>query len=133
MNINLLNLRSKILVLAHQQIQELHVIENLNVYTAVYKTISSNSRRGRKGRYSLIVLNSRENTISLETYGANQFETAARTYLELETKHFEDTQINVVLVNSGDLRKLELSYPNYFMDTKTLVQCLSLIVMDKFF
>ena len=116
-----------------KQIHELHVIENLNVYTAVYKTISNSSTRGRKGHYSLILLNSRENTISLETYGANQFAAAARAYLALETKHFEDTQINVVLVNTGDIRKLELSYPNYFMDTKTLVRSLSLIVMDKFF
>lgn len=125
--------KSDLIAEVKKQIQELHVIENLNVYTAVYTTISSNSTRGRKGHYSLIVLNSRENTISLETYGANQFETAARAYLQLETKHFEDTQINVVLVNTGDLRKLELSYPNYFMDTKTLVQYLSLIVMDRFF
>lgn len=124
--------RSDLIAEVKKQIQELHVMETLNVYTALYKTISSGSTRGRKGHYSLILLNSRENTISLETYGANQLETAARTYLELETKHFEDTQINVVLVNTGDIKKLELSYPNYFMDTKTLVRNLSLIVMDRF-
>ncbi len=115
-----------------KEIQELQVIENLSVYTAVYKTISKNTARGRKGHYSLILLNSRENTISLETYSANQFEAAAQAYLNLERKHFGDKQINVVLVNTGDIKKLELSYPNYFMDTKTLVQNLSLIVMGKF-
>lgn len=124
--------KSDLLEQLKEHIQDLHIIENLNVYTAAYKTISNSSRRGRKGHYSLILLNSRENTISLQTYGTNQFETAARAYLELETKHFDDTQINVVLVNTGDLRKLELSYPNYFMDTKILVRILSLIVMDKF-
>jgi hypothetical protein len=115
-----------------KEIQELQVIENLSVYTAVYKTISKNTSKGRKGHYSLILLNSRENTISLETYSANQFEAAAQAYLNLERKHFGDKQINVVLVNTGDIKKLELSYPNYFMDTKTLVQNLSLIVMGKF-
>jgi putative GTP pyrophosphokinase len=115
------------------EIQELEVIENLSVYTAVYKTISKSVPRGRAGHYSLITLNSRENTISLENYGVSQIEVAAKSYLELERKHFEDKQINVVLVNTGDIKKLELSYPNYFMDTKILVQKLSLIVMGKFF
>ena len=68
----------------------------------------------------------------METYGASQFEVAAQAYLNLERKHFEDSQINVVLVNSGDIKKLELSYPNYFIDTKVLVQNLSLIRMGKF-
>jgi len=121
-----------LLVQVKHAIQELQVIENLNVYTAAYRTISRNTKRGRKGHYSLILLNSRENTISVETYGASQFETAAQKYLELERKYFGDKQINVVLVNTGDIKKLELSYPNYFMDTKTLVRNLSLIMMDKF-
>lgn len=124
--------RSDLIVQVQNAIQELHVIENLSVYTAVYKINSKNTTKGRKGHYSLILLNSRENTISLETYGASQFEIAAQAYLDLERKYFEDKQINVVLVNTGDIKKLELSYPNYFMDTKTLVQNLSLIIMGKF-
>lgn len=113
-------------------IQELHAIENLSAYTAAYKTISKSTATGRKGHYSLILLNSRDNTISLETYGASQFDVAAQAYIDLERKHFEDKQINVVLVNTGDIKKLELSYPNYFMDTKTLVRYLSLIMLGKF-
>ncbi|MBL7556620.1 MAG: RelA/SpoT domain-containing protein [Bdellovibrionaceae bacterium] len=124
--------RAELINLVQKEIQELQVIENLSVYTAAYRTISKNAPKGRKGHYSLIVLNSRENTISLETYGASQFEVAAQAYLDLERLHFEDKQINVVLVNTGDIKKLELIYPNYFMDTKILVQNLSLIVMGKF-
>lgn len=124
--------KDEILERVQKDIQELQVIENLSVYTAAYKTIGKRMSKGRKGHYSLILLNSRDNTISLDTYGASQFETAAKAYLELERKHFEDSQVNVVLVNTGDFKKLELSYPNYFMDTKTLIQNLSLIVMGKF-
>jgi hypothetical protein len=125
--------KSDLVTQAQKAIQELHVIENLSVYTAVYKTISKNTAKGRKWHYSIILLNSRENTISLETYGVSQFDVAAQAYLDLERKHFEDKQINIVLVNTGDIKKLELSYPNYFMDTKTLIQNLSLITMGKFF
>lgn len=38
----------------------------------------------------------------------------------------------MVLVNTGDLKKLEASYPNYFMDTNELIQNISLITMGKF-
>jgi len=110
-------------------IKELQVIDNLNVYTAVYKIFSKNTAKGRKGHYSLILLNSRENTTSLKTYSANQFDIAAKAYLDLERQHFNDKQINIVLVNTGDIKKLEESYPNYFMDTKILVRNLSQIML----
>lgn len=113
-------------------ITELQVIDNLNVYTAVYKTFSKNTNKGRKGHYSLIWLNSRENTISLKTYSANQYNVAAKAYIDLERAHLNDKQINIVLVNTGDIKKLEESYPNYFMDTKTLVRNLSLVMLGKF-
>jgi putative GTP pyrophosphokinase len=113
-------------------ITELQVSHILNAYTAVYKTVTQNTTAGRKGHYSLILLNSRNNTISLQTFGASQFDVAAKAYLDLERTHFDDKQINIVLVNTGDIKKLEESYPNYFMDTKTLVRDLSLIMLDKF-
>ena len=113
-------------------IQELQVIENLSAYTTAYKIISKNTATGRRGSYSLILLNSRENTVSYKAYGASQFNNAVQAYLDLERKHFNDKQINVVLVNTGDIKRLEESYPNYFMDTKILVRDLSLLVMGKF-
>lgn len=60
---------------------------NLNVYTAVYKTVSKNTAKGRKGHYSLILLNSRENRISLRTFSTSQYDSAAKEYLDLERKH----------------------------------------------
>ncbi len=91
---------SELVDLLKRIITELQVIDNLNVYTAVYKTFSKNSAKGRKGHYSLILLNSRESTISLKTYSTNQYDIAAKAYLDLETVHFNDKQINIVLVIS---------------------------------
>lgn len=124
--------KTELIHLLKNIIIELQVIDNLNVYTAVYKTFSKNSAKGRKGHYSLILLNSRENTISLKTYSTNQYDVAAKAYLDLEREHFNDKQINIVLVNTGDIKKLEESYPNYFMDTKILVRNLSLIMLGQF-
>lgn len=114
--------------------QTLKVIEQLSVYSAIYKLVSRKTKeRGRSGGYSLILLNSLENTISLDTFGASQIELATEEYLRIEKKYFNDIHMNVVLVNTGDIKKLEASYPNYFMDTKKLVFYLSQIIMDQFF
>ncbi|MEZ4871825.1 MAG: RelA/SpoT domain-containing protein [Bdellovibrionales bacterium] len=122
----------EILKKTKEKIRNLQIIENLSVYSHIYKLVSNKKTKGGQGNYSLITLNSRENTISVRSFGAKQFESATLEYLQLERQYFNDRQINVVLVNSGDIKKLEISYPNYFMDTKSLVQNISLIMMDKF-
>jgi putative GTP pyrophosphokinase len=112
---------------------ELKAIEQLSVYTAIYRISSNEAKeKGRSGNYSLILLNSHENTISIQTFSVNQIEEATARYIEMEKEYYDDTNMNVVLVNTGDVKKLEASYPNYFMDTKTLVRYLSQIVIDKF-
>lgn len=124
--------KTELIELLKNIMTELQVIDNLNVYTSVYNIVTKNTTKGRKGHYSLILLNSREKTISLKTYSTHQFDSATKEYFDLEREHFNDTQINLVLVNIGDVKKLEESYPNYFMDTKTLVRNLSLIMLGKF-
>jgi hypothetical protein len=116
-----------------KMIQDLKAIEQLNVYTAIYK-ISSNEFRatGRSGNYSLILLDSHKNTITVQSFSANHIEEATLLYMEKEKEFYNDINVNVVLVNTGDVKKLEASYPNYFMDTKILVRYLSEIVIDKF-
>jgi ssRNA-specific RNase YbeY (16S rRNA maturation enzyme) len=79
-----------------------------------------------------VILNSHDNTITVKTFSADQIEEATKLYLELEKEHYRDININVVLVNSGNIKKLEASYPNYFMDTNALVEQLSKIVIGKF-
>ena len=110
----------------------LKVIEQLSAYTSLYKKELRPLPQGRQGNYSLILLDSELNTISVETFSASQINEATKTYIELEQKYFDDINRNVVLVNSGDINKLEAGYPNYFMDTKILVRNLSLIVMDEY-
>lgn len=104
-----------------------------HVYTAIYR-ISSNEFRdkGRSGSYSLILLDSHKNTISVQSFSSNHIEEATSKYMEKEKEFYNDINVNVVLVNTGDVKKLEASYPNYFMDTRTLVRYLSEIALDRF-
>lgn len=113
--------------------QELKAIEQLNVYTAIYSITSNEVKeKGRSGSYSLILLDSKKNTISVQTFSANQIEEATSKYMEIEKDFYDNPNMNVVLVNTGDIKNLEASYPNYFMDTKVLVRYLSQIMLDKF-
>lgn len=124
--------RLQILEKLKKMISDLKAIEQLNVYTAIY-TITSNEtkEKGRSGHYNLILLDSHKNTISIKAFGASQIEEATSAYMDIEKKFYNDEGVNVVLVNTGDVKKLEASYPNYFMDTKTLVRYLSQIMLDK--
>lgn len=124
--------QNKLIKSTKKMIQDLRVIEQLNVYTALYRIQPIEPSIGRTGHYVLLMLDSIEKKISFKPFPATQIESASNEYLELEKKYFEDENKNVVLVNIGDIKKLEASYPNYFMDTKELVYQLSLITMDKF-
>ena len=116
-----------------ENINDLKVIENLSMYTNIYKVISQEMKRtGRKGGYFLFLLNSKDTTIYIKRFGANQIEEAIKMYIQEEKTFYNNTYINIVLVHSGDIRNLEASYPNYFMDTKVLVRYLSQIMTDQF-
>ncbi|MBC7539008.1 MAG: RelA/SpoT domain-containing protein [Bacteriovorax sp.] len=123
----------QILASLKEMIKDLKAIEQLNVYTAIYKISSSDFReKGRSGNYSLILLDSHKNTISVQSFSSNQIEEATSVYMQKEKEFYNDINVNVVLVNTSDVKKLEASYPNYFMDTRILVRYLSEIVIDKF-
>lgn len=125
--------RVQILEKLKEMISDLKAIEQLNVYTAIYKiTSNATKEKGRSGHYNLILLDSKKNTISIQSFGVNQIEEATSFYMDMEKKFYNDTNVNVVLVNTGDVKKLEASYPNYFMDTKVLVRYLSQIMIDEF-
>jgi hypothetical protein len=116
-----------------RMIKDMKAIEQLSVYTAIYKITAQETRsKGKSGGYSIIVLDSTKNTISIQTFGAEKIEEATSAYIDLEKKFYDDTNINVVLVNAGDVKKLEASYPNYFMDTRILIRYLSQIMLDEF-
>ena len=125
--------REQVLGRLKRMIKDLKAIEQLTVYTAIYKiTAQKTKSKGKSGGYSIIFLDSNNNTISVQSFGVEKIEEATSTYIDLEKKFYNDANINVVLVNAGDIKKLEVSYPNYFMDTRSLIQYLSQIMLDEF-
>lgn len=125
-------LPKEILSLTKLKIQELKAIETLNAYTSMYKINTNTKLKGREGEYILIALDSRENKVVVDSFSKNDFNKAAKKYLEMEKEYYNNKDINIVLVNSPGVKKLALSYPNYVMDTKLLIRYMSLIALDKF-
>ena len=73
----------------------------------------------------LIESNFKENTIELTKYRANKFKKANKRYLSLELENIKNKSIEVVLVSVKDIKKLQQSYPNYFMDTVEFIKNLN--------
>ena len=122
----------EILIETKKLVNQLNIIEQLNVYTQVYKLTNQIGSRGRKGNYSLIVLDSEEKEIRFQNFSDKDLEIATQKYIELEEEFLNNSNINIVLVNTSDIRNLEKSYPNYFMDTKILTTKISQIVLDQY-
>ena len=115
--------KNSIIRTVKKDIYDLKIIENLSIYTTLYKTIFKESKSsGRKGLYFVILLNSRTKEITVERFSVNQFKSAINSYVEKEKRFYGNINANIVLVHSNDSEKIKASYPNYFMDMQALIR-----------
>ena len=114
-------------------IKELNIIELLNAYTSIYSSDWRNNRsRGKSGKYALLTLDSNVNKTDVEFFAEAKLKDALEKYVAIEKIHHSSKLVNVVLVNLDDIDKVEEAYPNYFMDTKVILNILSEIVLGIF-
>lgn len=114
-------------------IKNLDVIERLNAYTSVYHSDWQKSRsKGRMGKYALLILDNISNKTSVEFYSEKDRLKGLQRYSELEKDYIESENLNTVFISVDDMNKLAEAYPNYFMDTRKLVNYLSKIVLKEF-
>lgn len=115
------------------KIKSLNVIEQLNAYTSSYHSEwESNRKKGRTGKYALLTLDNINNTTRVEFYSEKDRLKGLQRYSELETDHIENENLNTVFISVDDMNKLMDAYPNYFMNTKVLIDYLSHIVLEEF-
>lgn len=114
-------------------IKKLNIIEQLNAYTSVYESDwTENRNRGRTGKYALLILNNITNKTEVEFYSEKNRMEGLKRYSKLEKDHLSDEKVNTVFISVDNMNKLVEAYPNYFMDTKTLTNYLSRIVLRDF-
>ncbi|MCB0422177.1 MAG: RelA/SpoT domain-containing protein [Bdellovibrionales bacterium] len=124
---------SKLTSLLISKIKDLNVIEKLNAYTSCYHSDWEKQRgKGRMGKYALLILDNIKNTTSVEFYAEKDRLKGLQRYSELEKDHIENESINTVFISVDNMNKLIDAYPNYFMNTKDLINYLSDIVLGNF-
>lgn len=100
----------------------LHVADRLKTYGFIINYVSDGSVRGH---YHLIILDTDDNSATIQSYGQNQLEHANEEYTKLEKEHKTDDNIQIVLVSTRNLKELQIAYPNYFLDTQEFINILN--------
>lgn len=116
-----------------KSMKSLKVIERLNASTnSVEVAVSKHNESGRKGKYALLELNLKKQQTNVELFTKKDANEAIQIYTQREMETRGDSSVNVVLVNIEDLKNIERSYPNYFLNTKKLLEILAKITLEEF-
>jgi ppGpp synthetase/RelA/SpoT-type nucleotidyltranferase len=100
----------------------LDVKARLRAYQSALKALEPSTTGN--SYYFLLELNSKESTVTISAFSANQSELANQKYTEIETKISEKEGAQAVLVSVDSISGLRKAYPNYFLDTTTFIELL---------
>ena len=82
-----------------------------------------------KGAYHLVVLDSKNRTVSIAPYSIARLEQANIDYAGIEQRTKSGEPIEAVLVSAGPIDALRKAYPNYFLDTQSFVKQIEKIIL----
>jgi len=120
----------KILAQLKKIISKLSVIERLNASTnGIQVTVSRYNELGKKGKYALLELDIIKKRTSVKIFNKKDLKKAIQIYTEKELEIKKRKGVQIVFVNIEDLEKIQKSFPNYFLDTRRLLEILSRIVL----
>jgi hypothetical protein len=88
-------------------------------------------KEGKGWSYHLIVLNSLEKSVEVSSYDRDGFEQANMDYLKIEKEALNGKKIEPVLVSAGSLEMVRKAYPNFFLDIRGFIVCVTRIVKLK--
>lgn len=80
------------------------------------------------GFYNLIVLDIKDKTVSIKSYAKKDYEKAVADYSREEQTSGD--QQDVVLVSAGKLKSLKQAYPNYFLDMRSFLERVAVIIAE---
>lgn len=106
-------------------VKELHIMEQIKVFSLLTKDISDNKRK--KG-YGVLILDTRDKSVSFRHYYDSQSQEAYDSYAREEERSINDSNRQVVLVKTDSVEKLRKAYPNYFADLGAFIQNIDKIV-----
>lgn len=125
--------KNKISSKLKKSIKSLSVIERLNATTNNFEVIVNKfNDTGRKGKYAILELDLKNRSTKVELFNKKDERKAIKIYTERELEIKDRNLRNIVFVNVDDIEKLDKSYPNYFLNTKRLLEILSKIMLDEY-
>lgn len=104
-----------------KNIEDMELLKQLESFSIVTKHISNDS----KGKYLLLIMDFKQEEIKIFQYGSANFDKANKYYLQIELENLNNKAVEVVLLSIQDVKKLNQSYPNYFMDTTEFIKNLT--------
>jgi len=96
----------------------LDVINRLEAFRVAANSISNDRK---SGSYHIVILDAKEKTVSIESFGRRKLDEANQRYSYYENKIKDGDSIQVVLVATGSVESLRQAYPNYFLDTHEFI------------
>ena len=125
--------KNKISSKLKKSIKKLNVIERLNASTNSLEVITNKfNNTGRKGKYAILELDLKNRITKVDLFNKKDESKAIKIYTERELDIKDRTLRNIVFVNVENIDKLDKSYPNYFLNTKRLLEILSKIMLDEY-
>jgi hypothetical protein len=73
----------------------------------------------------LLILNTKDWTVSITGFSRKDLILASEKYLEAEKLHVDDPEMQVVLVSVESIQSLRSAYPNYYLDTKEFINIIT--------
>lgn len=104
---------------------DLKVLDKLQGYA-----VAANSMIPKENTwyYHLIVLNTDDRTVNVESFSREGLKEAMTAYGKAEMRASMGEKIDPVLVSAGPLEQLRKAYPNYFLDTRDFVKSVRSII-----
>ena len=99
-------------------IEDLRIVEALSGWKEAAQLID---KHHIDKHYNIIILNTRDKTVSVRAYTKNNLDAASKEYSRLEQDALINPDLDVVLVAAGGIKELKKAYPNYFLDIESFI------------
>jgi len=110
--------------------RKLQVIERLNAVSSSMEIIVDRRSKARMGKYAILELDMQEGVTRIDIFHQKEISTAINEYTNRELAIKKQSPKNIVFVNIESLESLQKTYPNYFLNSKTLLKRLSKLMLE---
>lgn len=110
-------------------IERMDVVPKLRAFAVSTRHLGNGG--DKNSAYFLLLLEVDESNIKIFSYLESEINAATDKYAELEKKHKENSQKDVVLVSAESLKSLRKAYPNYFADTTDFTKNIEKILKEE--